>query len=126
MIDTRPIAERPRLCSMNRESHARQLDGIYAPIPNENCKLVDDCWCCVCVAAPLECVPCSLCKSRLEVYCEIPVNGDHDGRGFVMRVGCLCKASVEHFGEGNRTEFETYVDAIHQWNEMQEDECTTK
>lgn len=77
------------------------------------------CCCCVEVAAPHSAATCKLCGGRGDMYCEIPVNGDYYGRGFVMRIGCVCDAAMEVEGKGWRTEFETYHKAVRDWNEMQ-------
>jgi len=87
-----------------------------------NCrKTSSHCHCCAEVSPPLECVPCRLCGDRDEMYAEIPVEGDWHGQGFVMRIGCLCPASMELEKDETRTEFEIYEESILQWNEMQED-----
>ena len=77
------------------------------------------CWCNVSVAAPLECVPCRYCGKRDEMYAELPEQGDWNGRGFVMRIGCTCDPAREADPDGYRTEFETYSEAIAFWNAMQ-------
>lgn len=71
------------------------------------------CFCVVAVKAPLECLPCCACDSRDKLYAELPVEGDHDGRGFVMRIGCFCDCGT---GDDRRTEFLSYDDAISSWN----------
>ena len=79
------------------------------------------CCCIVSVAAPLECSPCARSKSSDHIYAEMPVRGDWEGRGFVMRVGCLCDACMSDDLEKDdtRTEFETFAMAVAYWNVKQ-------
>ena len=65
--------------------------------------------------APKECIPCRFCKKTDQLYSEIPVKGDWFGRGFVMRIGCLCKES-EEYDDKWRTEFEKFPRAVEFWN----------
>lgn len=71
-------------------------------------------------AAPLECVPCRFCKRTDQLYAELPVKGDWFGRGFVMRIGCVCSMSCATGDKDDaRTDFERYAEAIAAWNDMQ-------
>ena len=78
------------------------------------------CWCTVASVAPLECLPCVRSGLRDQVYAEIPIGGDWKGRGFVMRVGCICDLCGEISDkDASRSEFEPYAAAIQAWNDMQ-------
>lgn len=86
----------------------------------------ETCWHTVSTVAPNECQPCRYCGTKHETYSEFPANGDWaefdddfpGGRGFVMRIGCLCDAAIHN---ELWTEFEPWEKAIAQWNEMQTD-----
>ena len=96
-----------------------------------DCNCPDDakhvCCCTVSVAAPAECDRCERSCSRAEMYAEIPCRGDWDGRGFVMRIGCVCDLCMqEDGGRDARTEFETYSMAIAYWNIMQAEVLAAK
>lgn len=88
----------------------------------KHCKLpticIGQCLCTATTVAPQECDPCRYCHRVADLYAEIPLCGDWDGRGFVMRIGCLCPPSLTDM-DANRTEFEAYSVAVRMWNHMQ-------
>ena len=61
---------------------------------------------------------CKRCGSKLEMYLEVPINGDWYGRGEVGRVGCTCDSCLD-LEFGDRTEFELLSLVFERWNELQ-------
>lgn len=86
------------------------------PLPSDDPMLK---WKCVPAVAPRLCEPCRFCRTKTQLYSEIPVKGDHYGTGFVMRIGCLCKQSDTGDKDDARTYFHSYRDALNRWNEKQ-------
>jgi hypothetical protein len=74
--------------------------------------------------APSDCIPCSLCGFKSDMYVEMPEYGDWKNGSFVARIGCVCDKSMQGYRDFNRTRFEDLIDAIVQWNEMQREEIT--
>lgn len=83
------------------------------------CKPPHLCCCLAVVQAPLQCVPCARSQTREDIYAEIPVSGDWDGRNFVMRIGCTCDKCMAPELEKDDTRivgFELIDEAVSQWN----------
>lgn len=68
---------------------------------------------------PEDCLPCRLCKSKREMYVEIPDDGDWFGRGEVWRIGCICDSSMEREEDDTRTSFRPPIEVVREWNWMQ-------
>ena len=111
------------------DSHAHnKLSRIAGETPDPalkfcgKCKPPLKCCCLATVAAPLDCIPCARSQTRKDIYAEIPVSGDWDGRNFVMRIGCTCEKCMADDLEKDETriiDFELLDEAIKQWNQLQ-------
>ena len=74
----------------------------------------------------VDCLPCKRSGNKDEMCCEEPVDGDWDGRGRVIRIGCTCDPCMDEWESGRcdkddirTTGFQVPADAIAEWNEMQ-------
>jgi hypothetical protein len=118
MTRSKKLKEQKNLKAMDAKAKA-----LMSPRKQESTS-ISKWWLKQVYASPKTCDECSFCMSKDDMYMEMPLYGDHGDGSFVVRIGCLCKKSLQGYRDFNRTRFLNFEDAVQEWNKQQKIEVT--